>query len=98
MLDPAVALEVEDRILVELRVVEIDLADNQLVVLCLRLGDDLAIRIDDTASPEQRMAVLDAALRGRDHEGGILIRAGLHREAMVEQALFDALRGLLRIG
>ena len=61
------------------------------------LGDDLAVRIDDAASAEQRVAVLDAAFRGRDHEGRVLVGAGLHREIMVEQALLRPFLGLLRI-
>ena len=53
--------------------------------------------MDDAAAAEQRVAVLDAAFRGRDHEGGVLVGAGLHREVMVEQALLRPFLGLLRI-
>src|SRR5437868_9472989 len=91
VLDAAVAGEVEDGVLVEFRVIEIDGRDNQFVVLGRRGCDDLAVRMDDAASAEQREAVFDAAFRGRDHEGGVLVSASLHREVMVEQALLGAL-------
>src|SRR5207237_8030118 len=78
VLDTAVALEVEDSVLVESRGVEIAIGDDQFIVFGPGLRDDFAIRIDDQAAAEQRVPVLHAALRGRDHEGRILIGAGLH--------------------
>jgi len=46
-------LEVGDRLLAELGRVKIAVGNDQLVILGLRLGDDLAIRIDDQVAAEQ---------------------------------------------
>src|SRR3954462_12290904 len=97
VLNAAVALEVEDCLFVELRIVEIAIVDDQFVVLGLCGRDDLPVRIDDAASAEQRMAVLDAAFGGRDHPRGVLVGARLHREFMVEEPLLRPFPGLLRI-
>jgi len=55
---------------------------TQLVILGLGHGGDLAVGIDDDAARDQRVAILDAALRHRHDPGRILIGAGLEREAM----------------
>ena len=73
----------------------VELRHDQFVILGFRRRDDLAVRIDDAATAEHREAILDAAFRGRDHEGGVLIGAGLHREIMMEQALLGPFLGLL---
>src|SRR3954467_2720034 len=83
VLDAAVALEVEDRVLVEFGVVEIDLRDDQLVIVCLRARDNLAIWIDDAAAAEQRVAVLHTALPSRDHALRILGGAAPKRKTML---------------
>lgn len=54
--------KVEDRLLAEPGCVEIAGIREDLVVLTFGLGDDLAIRIDDDAAADQRMAILDAGL------------------------------------
>jgi len=62
--------------------VGVAVGDNQLVILGLGHGGDLAVGIDDDAARDQRVAILDAALRHRHDPGRILIGAGLEREAM----------------
>src|SRR3954463_2450752 len=57
VLDAAVALEIEDRLLIEDRIVEVAIGDDQFVLLSLCGCDDLAVRVDDAASAEQRMPV-----------------------------------------
>ena len=69
MLDAAVALEIEYRLLAENRRVEIAVRGDELVALGCRLRDDLAVRVDDHAAGNQGMAVLAAALRHRDYPG-----------------------------
>src|SRR6266436_6342385 len=97
VLDAAVPLEVEDRLLAEDRGVEIAVGNDEFVVLALRLGADGALGIDDHAAADHRMAVLTSRLGDRHHEGRVLIGTGLHAEAMVEQALLRSLVGLLRV-
>ena len=62
MLNAAVTREIEDRLLAEDGGVEIAGVNHQFIFLGLGLGDDLAVRIDDQAAAEQRVAILDAGL------------------------------------
>ena len=73
--------EIEDRLLAEDGGVEIAGVNQQLVLLGLGLGDDLAVGIDDQAAADQRMAVLDAGLGDGHDPGRVLIGAGLQRRA-----------------
>src|SRR5262249_38408709 len=97
VLDAAVALEVENRLLAERGGIEIAVGDDQLVVLGLRLGDDLAVGRGDDAAGDQRVAVLDPPLRYSDHPARGLIRAGLHAQPIVEQPLLGPLTAALRV-
>ena len=81
MLDPPVAVEVEDRVLAEVADVHVAGVDDQLVALGLGAGDDEAVRVDDDRAGHQRMLVLDARLGDADHPGRVLVGAGGHRRA-----------------
>jgi hypothetical protein len=77
MLDPPMALEIEDRLFPEARRIEIAGMDDDAVLLALELGDDLAVGMDDAGAAHEVMAVLGAGLRHRDDPGRVLVGAGL---------------------
>ena len=83
-LGPAVAIEVEQRVLVPLAPVEVAPSNDQLVVGGQRLGDDLSARGDDHRLRQRVDALLDAALGDTDHPGAVLVGAALHDERVVE--------------
>src|SRR5215203_3476735 len=97
VLDPAVALEVEDRLLAEARGVQVAVVHEDAVLLALELGDDLAVGVHDAGSAHAVVAVFGAGLGDGDDPGGVLVGAGLEREAVVKEALLDRLAGLLRV-
>src|SRR5690349_2762308 len=86
VLDAAVPLEVEDRLLAEARGVEIAIVHDQLIRLGPALGYNAAVRIDDAARAEQRVAVLHARLGDGDCPRRVLISARLKRQLVVEDA------------
>jgi hypothetical protein len=57
-----VAIKIGHSLLAKGSVVEIPISDNNFVVLGLRLGQDLTIRVHDDAACNHRMAVFHAAL------------------------------------
>src|SRR5919112_3915069 len=85
VLDATVALEVEDRLLAEARRVQVAVVHEDAVLLALELGNDLAVGVHDAGSTHAVVAVFGARLRDGDDPGGVLIGAGLEREAVVEQ-------------
>src|SRR5260221_1105655 len=86
MLDAAMRREIEDRRLVEARIVEIDGGGDQLVADRLGEGDDLARGRDDAAAALHVDALLAPRLRRADDESAVLVGAGLHGEVVVEHA------------
>ena len=92
MLDPPVAREVEDGALAELRIVEIAGLHQQFVTVGRGFNENLTIRIDDQAAADQGVTILVAAFGNRHDKGRVLIGAGLHRQAVVEQALMRTFR------
>src|SRR5580700_3041233 len=57
VLDAPVAGEIENGFLAEHRGVEIAIGDDEFVLLGLGLGDDFAVRIDDHAAGDHRVAI-----------------------------------------
>ena len=86
VLGPAVPREVEHRLLVGAREVEIAARGGQLVAERRAAGDDLARGRDDGALADHVAALLAAALGDAHHPGGILVRARLHHQVVVEGA------------
>src|SRR5215212_2122560 len=62
VLDAAVALEVEDRLLAEARGVEVAVVHEDAVLLALELGDDLAVGVHDAGAAHAVVAVFGAGL------------------------------------
>src|SRR5215468_12498638 len=60
--------------------VEIDPRHDQLVAARRRLGENLALRIDDARAGDELDAVLDAGLGDADHEAEIRVSARAHAE------------------
>ena len=80
-------VEIEERGSAEGGGIEVASVDQNLVVVSLGLGHDLAIGIDDQAAAKQRVAIFDAGLGDRDHPGRILVGARLHGQAVLAQGM-----------
>jgi len=81
-----VAGEIEDRVLVGAREIEVAARGDELVAERGGLGHDLSGWRDDGALAEQVAAFFPAALGHADHPGGVLVGPGLHHEVIVEGA------------
>src|SRR3981081_2760003 len=97
MLDTTVTGEVEDGLLPEAGRVEIARMDQNLVALGAGLRDNLAVGIDDQAASDEWEAVLDAGFGDSHDPRRVLIRAGLHRQTIVEQPLLGTLLAFLGV-
>ena len=76
--------EVEDGLAIAGSEVEVAARGDDLVFQRHRLRHDLAGRRDDGALADHVGTLLDAALRGADDPGRVLVGAGLHRQVVVE--------------
>ena len=90
--------EVEHRRLVEARVVEITIRDDQLVVRGFSPRHDPPIGMNDDRPANKRMAVLNARLGHRGDECGVLVSSRLDRQIAVIEPDFRSFFIALRIG
>src|SRR6202048_1732603 len=97
MRDTTATGEVGDGLLPEVGRVETARMAQKLFALGAGLRDDLAVGIDDQAASNEWEAVLDAGFGDSHDPRRVLIRAGLHRQTIVEQPLLGTLLAFLGV-